>query len=181
MSARQKAEKVHDRKSTDIPINSWVAIAVVDDPLEKGGKLEVLRSLRDDVLAWLQSRRQIDDAQFTAGRHWQRLHQCSTIGVIRAIDPGKEAVDGGRVPESITDRQIEAFRELSESYKALGAYGGQLVFEILGEGRGIREAATLRGCQTDMEINYFGRRFRECLETLAIHWGYAQPKYPQRR
>lgn len=172
-----KVEKVHDRKSVDLPINAHVAIAIVSDPYsDKGEKIEVLRSLRDDVLAWMQSRHQIDDAQFAAGRHWQRLHQCSTVGVIRAIDPGKEAVDGGRMPEAITDKQIDAFTALRQSYEKLGAYGSQLVFEILGEGRGIREAASLRGCQTDMEINYFGRRFRECLETLAIHWGYAQPK-----
>ena len=177
MSAKRKTkEVVHDRKSHDLTFNSIVAVAVVDDPLEKGGKLEVLRSLRDDPLAWLQSRSQIDDAQFTAGRHWQKLHQSSTIGIIRAIDPGKEAVDGGKSPEPITDKQIDAFRQLSESYKALGTFGGRLVFDILGEGRAIAEAAAMRGCKKDIEINYIGRRFRECLETLAIHWGYAAPK-----
>lgn len=175
---KPKDERVHDRKSTDLLINSIVAEVVVTDPA--GDKIAVMRSLRDDALAWLQSRHQIDEAQFIAGRHWQRLHQSSTIGMIRAIDPTKDAVDGGQMPEAITDKQIDAFRELADSYKALGAYGGRLVFEILGEGRGIAEAAALRGCQTELETKYLGRRFRECLETLAVHWGYAAPKYPQR-
>lgn len=175
---KPKEEKVHDRKSHDLTINSIVAEVIVTDPA--GDKIAVLRSLRDDPLAWMQSRSQIDEAQFAAGRHWQRVHQASTIGIIRAIDPAKPAVDGGKMPEALTGRQIDAFRELAESYKALGAYGGRLVFEILGEGRGIKEAAALRGCQTELETKYLGRRFRECLETLAIHWGYAAAKYPQR-
>lgn len=177
MSAKRKPkeEKVYDRKSHDLPINSVVAIAVVTDPA--GDKIEVLRSLRNDPLAGMLSRQQIDQAQFEAGRKWQRLHQISTIGVIMATDPAKEAVDGGRISESLTDKQIMAFSELADAYKALGGYGKALIFYVLGEEISITDAAARLNCTTAREIDYISRRFRECLETLAIHWGFAAPKY----
>jgi len=169
---------VHDRRSTDLPINSIVSVAIVQDPYsDTGEQLQVLRSLRDDPLAAMIARGQIDEAQFQAGRKWQKLHDCSTIGVIRAIDPAKEAVDGGGRVESITDRQISAFTELRESYEALGTYGKTLVFYVLGEGLNITQAAVRMNCSTESEVKYIGRRFRECLESLAILWGFAQPKY----
>jgi hypothetical protein len=102
--------KIYDRQSRDLPINSKVAEAIVDDPLEAGAKLKVLRSVRDDPLADMHSRRQIDDAMLAAGREWQRYHEDTQIGGISAIDTTKEAVDGGRIPEPITDRQIKAIR-----------------------------------------------------------------------
>jgi hypothetical protein len=159
--------------------NARVAIAVVTDPhSETGEKIQITRSLRDDPLGWLHSRNQIDEAQYQAGRKWQKLHECSTIGVIQAIDPAKEAVDGGMMRDFLTDRQIDAFKQLAESYKELGKYGGKLVCQILGEGRSISEVAAQWGYTGEREITYFGRRFRECLEALAIHWGFAQPKRP---
>src|SRR5260221_13407202 len=139
---KQQAETVHDRISLDVTINTSTAVVIVTDPYsDKGEKIAVIRSLRDDPLGWLHSRRQIDDAQFQAGRKWQRLHECSTIGVIQAIDPAKEAVDGGMMREFLTDKQIDAFKQLTESYKELGTYGGKLVSQILGQGMSIADAA----------------------------------------
>lgn len=173
-----KQEKIHDRTSSDLPINSVVSIAIVQDPYsDKGEQIQVLRSVRDDPLAWMKSRRQIDDAQYEAGRKWQRLHGESTIGNIRAIDPGKEAVDGGIMPDAITDRQIAAFQELAECAGELGFFGNRLVFAVLGEGRKIVEVASQFELVTELEIKYLGRRFRECLEVMAMHWGYASRKY----
>ncbi len=170
-------ETVHSRMSADLPINSNVVEAIVADPYsDTGDKIKVLRSVRNDPLASMVSRGQIDEAQFQAGRKWQKLHDCSTIGSIQAIDPGKEAVDGGGMREFLTDRQIDAFKELTASYEKLGTNGRKLVFQILGEGLSIAEAARQWGYSGDREINYFSRRFRECLETLAIHWGLAAPK-----
>lgn len=174
-------EKIHDRMTADLPINAQVSPAIVDDPYsDRGEKLQLLRSTRDDPLAGMLSRDQIDEAQFKAGRKWQQLHESSTIGAIQAIDPGKEAVDGGKMRDFLTDRQIRAFEELSKAAAELGGFGGSLIFRILAERKSISEAADFFGCRSQREVDYIGRRFRECLETLAVHWGYAQPKYQQR-
>lgn len=169
-------DKVYDRLASDLPINAVVMPDVVDDPLERGAKLRILRSVRDDPLAGMLSRDQIDQAQFMAGRRWQMFHEHSEIGGVSAIDPSKEAVDGGKIPEPITDRQIVAFRELNAGRKVLGIDGDELIRDVLGKCMSVTTAATMRGHVSKDGRAYVGRRFRECLETLAILWNLASPK-----
>jgi hypothetical protein len=173
--AKRQTERVHDRKSSDLPINSVVSISIIADPFSKiGEKIEVLRSVRDDPLAGMYSRSQIDDAQFRAGRKWQEYNEASTIGPIQAIDPGKPKVDGGRMADPLPDRVSKAFLRISESNQALGVEGSSLLRDVLGHERmAISKAAFARGCNSELEIKYIGRRFRECLETLALLWGLA--------
>lgn len=176
LEAKMPADKIYERMTADLPINSQVAPAVVDDPYEPGSKSRVLRSVRDDMLAALAARGQIDQAQYDAGREWQKYHSQSEIGGISAIDPGKEAVDGGRMPEPITDRKIDAFRKLNESRQCLGVDGYELVSSILAHHNSITEAATIRKLGSKDGRAYVGRRFRECLECLAVLWGHAMAK-----
>jgi hypothetical protein len=66
---------IHLRMATELPINAEVAPAEVTNPLAAFGNtdtIRVMRNLRDDPLAGMHSRKQIDDAQFKAGRDWQR-------------------------------------------------------------------------------------------------------------
>ena len=65
--------KAHDRRSRDLPRHAEVASTEVDDPLglDPGDKIVTLRSLRNDPLARLHSRRQIDEAQYQGGRSFQ--------------------------------------------------------------------------------------------------------------
>jgi hypothetical protein len=175
--------QAHDRKSTDLPINAVVAPVVVDDPFSnRGEKIEVMRSLRDDPLAGMFSRAQIDDAQYRAGRQWQSFHEQSAIGALGAIDPTKEAVDGGRMRDVLTDKQAKAIMELRRIEPVLGMEGAALVRDVLGARMSIAVAAARRGCMSEAEAKYIGRRFRESLETLAVHWGFAgKPLPPDRR
>ncbi|MDE2099591.1 MAG: hypothetical protein KGL39_20230 [Patescibacteria group bacterium] len=169
-----QTDKIHERLSSDLPINSVVSVAIVDDPYgEKGEKIQVLRSVRDDVLAGMYAREQIDDAQLAAGRKWQQYRELAEIGSIQAIDPTKEAVDGGKIREPLTDTQIFAFKQLDAAREELGKDGSLLVFDILALRWSIQKAANNRGMWKDIEINYVGRRFRECLESLAKLWGLA--------
>ena len=169
-----KAEKIHERLSDDLPINSVVSIAIVSDPYsDRGEQIKVLRSVRDDPLAGMHARGQIDEAQMLAGRKWQMLHELSTIGPIGAIDPTREAVDGGGMRDSITDRQVRAFRELAGAYRELGPELSRLVFDILAQRQTIGEAASYRGAQTSYQVRVVGSLFRGALERLAAHWGYA--------
>jgi hypothetical protein len=171
--AKRDAPKVYDRQSRDLPINSRVAEAVVDDPIGDGSKLKVLRSVRDDPLAAMHSRRQIDDAMLAAGREWQRHHEDSEFGSICAIDTTKEAVDGGRMRDILTDRQAKAVKALKAADKELGQLGSILIRKVLGGRESITEVAVQHHYTTAREIDFLSRRFRECLETLAKLWGYA--------
>src|ERR1700751_3976779 len=87
--------KVHDRRATDFNLGTanHVAPIEIDDPLEPGAKLMVMRSTRHDTLANLHAREQIDEAQYQGGRSFQQDVETAERGP-KAIDFTKEAVDG---------------------------------------------------------------------------------------
>jgi hypothetical protein len=172
MPRKSQAEKVHDRVSRDLPINSRVAIAIVSDPYSATGeKISVVRSIKDDPLADMYSRSIIDTAQFAAGRCWQKYHEITQIGPIAAIDPAKEAVDGGRMRDPITDKQIDAFREIMKADKVLGATGSQLVRDFLAHGMTVGQMYDKYDCKTGRRQTFLSIRVRECLDDLGKLWG----------
>ena len=164
--------KVHDRKATDLLRNALVAPVEVDDPYAVGDKIVVMRSLRNDPLASLHARRFIDDAQLWGGRAFQRDFEAAERGP-RAIDPSKEAVDGGVTPEPITEAQQRAARSLARVYAELGQNGSAIVSDVLIHGRTITELTERRGMEGERWEKYFGMRFRECLDCLALVYGFA--------
>ncbi len=166
-------DKIYDRMTADLPINAVVAPDIVDDPLDRTAKLRVMRSLRDDPLAGMYSRKVIDDAQLAAGRLWQRYHEDSEIGGARAIDFTKEAVDGGRFKEPDITHMSIALAKLKEARKELGEFGSSLMHDVLIRRMTIIDVAKARVMPRQREIDFLGLRFRECLESLARLWGFA--------
>jgi hypothetical protein len=174
-SKRQyKTAKVHDRRSTDLPRNADVAAIEVDNPLglEPGEKIVTLRSLRNDPLGKLHSHRQIDEAQYQGGRAFQDDWEKAERGP-QAVDPTREYVDGGRAREPITERQRKAVLRLNRAERELGADGSALVHEVLILGMTMEQVAQRRGLPGQRWIDYFARRFKECLDRLALLYGFA--------
>lgn len=169
--------KLHDRRAHDLPFNADVAPMVADDPYEPGAKLRVLRSLRNDPLAAMHNAKQIDQAQFVAGRHWQHAFELVEVGGVRAVDLTRERVDGGSIPQAtISDAQIRAFGDLTRATTALGLEGDSMIRDFLGRGLCLRDIAVRRSAHSERERNYIGYRLRECLNTLATEFGYAGKK-----
>jgi len=167
--------KTHDRRSTDLLRNAMVSPIEVDDPLEMGSKLIVMRSIRNDPLAGLHARQFIDDAQFWGGRSFQRDFEAAERGP-RAVDPAKEFVDGGLLPEPITEAQQAAAQKLGEIYRVLGLNGSTLIHNVLIHGMTMEQISIARGTDSELERKYIGRRFRECLDCLAKIYGFAMVK-----
>jgi hypothetical protein len=166
----------HDRTSQDLLRNAQVAPVEVDDPYEEGGKIVVLRSTRNDPLADMKAKGQIDDCDYVAGRHWQAAWENAAVGGVRALDPTREVVDGGQMPELLSDAQRRAVQDLKAARGALGRDGYALICDVLGNGLSIGEAARSRGLSSEADRKYFGKRFRECLATLAVRFGYANAR-----
>src|ERR1019366_1771360 len=160
--------KVHDRRSRDLLRNAEVAAIEVDDPLalEPGEKIVTLRSIRNDPLARLHTHRQIDEAQYQGGRAFQDDWEKAERGP-QAVDPTREYVDGGRTREPITERQRKAVLRLNR------ADGSALVHEVLILGMTMEQVGQRRGLRGQRWIDYFARRFRECLDRLALIYGFA--------
>lgn len=168
--------KVHDRRSQDLPYNAEVAKVEVDDPLglEPGDKIVVLRSIRNDPLGRLHSHRQIDESQYQGGRAFQGDWEKAERGP-RAVDTTREYVDGGERREPITESQRKAVLRLSRIERELGADGSVLAHEVLIQGLTTEQAAQQRGLRSQRWTDYFARRFKECLDRLALIYGFASP------
>jgi hypothetical protein len=166
--------KAHDRRSRDLLRNAEVATVEVDDPLalELGDKIVALRSIRNDPLGRMHSRRQIDEAQYQGGRAFQHDWERAERGP-RAVDPTSEYVDGGQMREPITEGQRKAVLRLNRAQRELGADGSALVHDILVQGLTMEQVGQRRGLHSQRWNDYFSRRFQECLDRLALIYGFA--------
>ena len=166
--------KIHDRRSRDLPRNAEVAAVEVDDPLalEPGEKIVTLRSIRNDPLARLHSHRQIDEAQYQGGRAFQNDWERAERGP-QAVDPSREYVDGVQTREPITEGQRKAVLRLNRAERELGADGSSLVHDVLVQGMTMEQIGQRRGLCTQRWKDYFSRRFCECLDRLALIYGFA--------
>jgi hypothetical protein len=170
----RKLNPVHDRKARDLPRNAEVASVEIDDPLalDPGEKIVALRSIRNDPLARLHSHHQIDEAQYRGGRAFQDDWEKAERGP-RAVDPTREYVDGGSAREPITERQRKAVLRLNRIARELGTDGIVLVHAVLVEGLTMEQVGLRRGLRGQRWMDYFSKRFRECLDRLALAYGFA--------
>ena len=179
-TARKKSlrlAKIHDRRSHDLPRNAQVVSVEVDDPLglEPGDKIVALRSIRNDPLGRLHSHRQIDEAQYQGGRAFQNDWERAERGP-QAVDPTREYVDGAQMREPITEAQRRAVLRLNRAERELGADGSALVHDVLVQGMTMEQVGERRGLRSQRWNDYFARRFKECLDRLALIYGFATEK-----
>jgi hypothetical protein len=173
-SKAHKSAKIHDRRAKDLLRNAEVAAVEVDDPLglEPGDKIVTLRSIRNDPLGRLHAHRQIDEAQYQGGRAFQDDWEKAERGP-QAVDPTRDYVDGGQMREPITEGQRKAVLRLNRVERELGADGSALVHEVLILGLTMEQIAQRRELHGQRWIDYFAKRFRECLDRLALIYGFA--------
>lgn len=168
MLKKRKVEPtVHDRRSTDLLANALAVPTVVDDPMERGAKIAVMRSIRDDKLAAMRSRDEIDEAQFLAGRKYEMIYEWCEVGNVQAINPTKEAVDGGGWGDVLSNRQINATRDLSDIRAHIGADADELMHRIL-----IRRMTFGSLGLSERKTAELRRGFFHILEQMAHYWGY---------
>jgi hypothetical protein len=169
--------KILDRRSHDLPHNAQVVSVEVDDPLglEPGDKIVALRSIRNDPLGRLHSHRQIDEAQYRGGRAFQSDWERAERGP-QAVDPTREYVDGAQMREPITESQRRAVLRLNRAERELGADGSALVHDVLVQGMTMEQVGERRGLRSQRWNDYFARRFKECLDRLALIYGFATEK-----
>jgi hypothetical protein len=167
----------HDRRAKEINRgqNGYTVEVLIDDPYEPGAKIATVRSVRDDPLADRFSRGHIDQAQFDAGREFQRHFGIAERGP-RAVQLS-EAVDGDPPRENLTDGQLLAGKWLAKCYRKLGADGSSLVHDMLVHAMSTKQIAESRGMAGQDWERYFGKRLWECLNTLAVVYGFSNGEH----
>jgi uncharacterized protein YdaU (DUF1376 family) len=185
----EQQQKIHDRTAAILPLNAKIVIDTVDDAygipefaayddkrreLVSSGrpKVTVIRSIRADPLGALKAQGIIDEVQFLAGQIWGWSYLRAEIGALKAVDMTAERVDGGRLSDP-TEQVKRATAYLRAAERALGRDGQSLVTDVIGKGLTLSRAADARGISTKSGREYIGRRFRECLDCLAVVFGCA--------
>jgi hypothetical protein len=165
--------KAHDRRATESNrgVANHLTPIEVDDPWERGAKIVVVRSLRDDPLARLHARDQIDQAQYEAGKRYRLDWEKAERGP-RAIDPSKEFVDGGCPPEPITDAQRKAVATLARLSPVLGLQTEHVLRRVLCGNLFPGQVAAELGYPTPKDAEHMAWLFRIGLETLAREYGF---------
>jgi hypothetical protein len=176
-----KLANIYDRRSRELPFNGEVAEIEVDNPLalDPGERILALRSVRGDPLGRLHSHHQIDEAQYRGGRAFQSDWERAERGP-QAVDPTREYVDGAGTREPVTESQRQAVLRLNRVERELGTDGAALVHDVLVLGLTMDQIGQRRAVRTQRWNDYFARRFRECLDRLALIYGLATEATAQR-
>lgn len=176
-----KLTQIYDRRSREVPFNAEVAEVEVDNPLalDPGEKIVAIRSIRSDPLGRLHAHHQIDEAQYRGGRAFQNDWERAERG-LQAMDPTREYVDGARTREPVTESQRQAVLRLNRIERELGTDGAALVHDALVLGLTMDQIGQRRAVRTQRWNDYFARRFRECLDRLALIYGFATETGMQR-
>jgi hypothetical protein len=169
-----KLTNIYDRRSREVPFNAEVAEVEIDNPLglDPGEKIVAIRSIRGDPLGRLHAHHQIDDAQYRGGRAFQNDWERAERGP-QAVDTTREYVDGTGTREPVTESQRQAVLRLNRIERELGTDGSALVYDVLVLGLSMDQIGERRAVRTQRWIDYFARRFRECLDRLALIYGFA--------
>jgi len=91
----------------------------------------------------------------------------------QAVVPAREYVDGVQRREAVTEGQRQAVLRLNRAERELGADGSALVHDVLVKGMTMGQIGQRRGLCTQRWKDYFARRFQECLDRLALIYGFA--------
>ena len=176
-----KPTNLNDRRSRELPFNAEVAEVEVDNPLalDPGEKIVAMRSVRSDPLGRLHAHRQIDEAQYRGGRAFQNDWERAERGP-QAVDTTREYVDGAGTREPVTESQRQAVLRLTRVERELGTDGAALVHDVLVLGLTMDQIVQRRAVRTQRWNDYFARRFRECLDRLALVYGFATEISAQR-
>ncbi|QQO17013.1 hypothetical protein JJB99_13150 [Bradyrhizobium diazoefficiens] len=176
-----KLTGIYDRRSREMPFNADVAEVEVDNPLalDPGEKIMAIRSIRSDPLGRLHAHHQIDEAQYRGGRAFQNDWERAERGP-QAVDTTREYVDGTSTREPVTESQRQAVLRLNRIERELGTDGAALVHDVLVLGLTMDQIGERRAVRTQRWNDYFARRFRECLDRLALIYGFATEAGTQR-
>nr|WP_106795308.1 hypothetical protein [Rhizobium sp. H4] len=96
-------------------------------------------NVRESAITTMAARGVLDAAQVAAADRFRRLWESMGGKVASAIDYGREHVDGGKAPDPITEREVNAGKELARCRALLGVRLYGLVSAVAGEGFALTE------------------------------------------
>ncbi len=161
-----------------------MATAVVDNPnysrAHDGDRtnprfITVAINPRESAIGTMLSRKLLDEAQARSATRFRALWEALGGKGAGALDYSKEHVDGGKIPEPINLRQMQAGIELKRCREMLGERGYKLVSQVCGEGYQVSELVVGKRAQLSLMD-----ALRGFLDDLCEMWGYSTGAQRQR-
>lgn len=148
----------------------------VDDPLEHGAKLTVVRRATNFIAKEYKAGR-LDKAQFEAAREFERLRELTMSSGLSSPSFAREYVDGGGRGDPITDKVVIAFKRLSKARQVVGIWAYEAIDQCICHGLNPTAIEERTGANRKLTAGYV----KDGLEMLAIYWGFATDKHHVRR
>lgn len=133
-------------------------------------KINAVVNIQESAITMLASRNRIDAAQVAAADKFRALWEAMGGKGAGAIDYGRDHVDGGKIADPISERQMNAADELRRAHRALGGQGYWLVCRICGEGFSLHEVVQKGSKRGKLAA---ANDLRAHLDILASMWGFA--------
>ena len=123
---------------------------------------------KESPAAWYHHYGHITKSQYFAAIKFRRLYERTGGAGVKALDYGKEPVDGGQIAhDGLTQGRMDAAKELEFAHDKLGKAGFDLVQATCGELQWLKDMFPTK-YQQGKAMNIL----RECLDELATVWGY---------
>ena len=116
-----------------------------------------------------------DDERMARGEPCTSVYRFDPERGPQAVDPSREYVDGAGTREPVTESQRQAVRRLNRIERELGTDGAALVHDVLVLGLTMEQIGQRRAVHSQRWRDYFAKRFQECLDRLALFYGFAAP------
>jgi hypothetical protein len=180
MKARSKAAKRAGRKLKPAPVTlAHVAFIEVDNPLHMKDhdesatnpkRITASFNMRESYVGYLRQKEMITAAEKRAADRVRAAVEC-LAGANMALDYGREPVDGGGPREPLTERQYQAGKTLKEVSDRLGMQGSAVVVSMCAHNEWPKDLPH------EKLRDYRSLRLRECLEELAVMWGWQTRRF----
>lgn len=125
-------------------------------------------NIRESAIMELYARGALNDVQFKVAGMFRHLWEVLGGAGAKAIDYGREAVDGGGVRDPISVRQIDAGNRLHEVRQLVGSRNYRLLCAVAGEGRTLASIAVSKRERLTAADN-----LRSALDDVAVEWKMA--------
>ena len=131
-------------------------------------RIRVTKNLRESAIEPLHARGKLDDAQKEAADRFRALWEACGGAGAGAMDYSRTHVDGGGARDPISERQVDAGKELASIRMLLGKRNYDLVCKVCGQGLSFSDITTDARAKLTMADN-----LRDSLNDLAQLYGIA--------
>lgn len=129
-------------------------------------RIRVTKNLRESAVETLFARGKLDQAQKQAADRFRATWEACGGAGTGAMDYTRTHVDGGGARDPISERQVDAGKELARCRSLLGQRNYDLVCKVAGQGLSFGDITTDQRAKLTMADN-----LRTSLDDLAQVWG----------